>query len=221
MMNQDPDHLPAVLNTTGSLTDFNHSKWRRLFPALICVLLPMLSKAADSEVELLRTINVDRNPSFDVFFSIITDSAPIFSFAIPTLIMFYYLIIRNNRQALIALIAGVSIGIAALVSTILKFWIDRPRPFTTYEFIEKLSVGGSPSFPSGHTTDAFAMAVVLALIFRKWWITFPVFLWALLVGYSRMHLGVHYPSDVVAGMILGLLVGGLSFVLIRRLIPKY
>ncbi len=220
-MNQEPDHLPAVLYTTGNIIDSKHYEWKRLFPVLACLLSPMFSTAADSEVELLRAINVDRNPSFDVFFRIITDSAPILSFAIPALILFYYLIIKNNRQALIALMAGISIGIAALVSTIFKFWIDRPRPFITYEFIEKLSVGGSPSFPSGHTTDAFAMAVVLVLMFKKWWITFLVFLWALLVGYSRMHLGVHYPSDVVAGMILGLLIGGLSFKLIRRLIPKY
>lgn len=180
----------------------------------------MFSKAENTEVELLKVINTDRNPLFDGIFRIITDSAPILSFAIPSLVMVYFLVIRYNRQALNALMAGVSVGLAALISTILKFWIDRPRPFITYEFIEKLSVGGSPSFPSGHTTDAFAMAIVLALMFRKWWVTFPAFLWALLVGYSRMHLGVHYPSDVAAGMILGLLAGGISFVMLRRLIPK-
>jgi undecaprenyl-diphosphatase len=81
--------------------------------------------------------------------------------------------------------------------------VNKPRPFITYDFIQKITSGGSPSFPSGHTTDAFVTAAVLSLAFRKWYVIVPVYLWALLVAYSRMDLGVHYPSDVLAGMCLG------------------
>lgn len=78
-----------------------------------------------------------------------------------------------------------------------------PRPYELYPFIEKLSTGGSPSFPSGHTADAFAFAIALGLIYPKWYFIFPAILWALLVGCSRMWLGVHFPSDVLAGAFIG------------------
>lgn len=218
MMNQEPCFSAVVFNPTRSMIDRISVGRKVLLLLLFCEFLPLLSQAGNTEMGLLRAINTDRNPSFDGFFRVITDSAPILSFVIPALIMVYLLMTGNKRQALTALIAGVSVGIAALISTILKFWIDRPRPFITYDFIEKLSVGGSPSFPSGHTTDAFALAIVLAFMFRKWWVIVPLFLWAALVGYSRMHLGVHYPSDVGAGMVIGLLAGGLSFVGLKRVI---
>jgi undecaprenyl-diphosphatase len=57
--------------------------------------------------------------------------------------------------------------------------------------------------------EAFAMAVALSILFTKRWITFTAFAWAILIGYSRMALGVHYPSDVIAGMIAGTLIGWL------------
>jgi undecaprenyl-diphosphatase len=55
--------------------------------------------------------------------------------------------------------------------------------------------------------EAFAMAAALSQIFRRRLITLPLFLWALLVAYSRVALGVHYPSDVLAGMIIGFAIG--------------
>ena len=61
----------------------------------------------------------------------------------------------------------------------------------------------SLSFPSGHTSLAFTTATALSLKYPKWYIIAPSYLWASSVGYSRMNLGVHYPSDVVAGALLG------------------
>jgi undecaprenyl-diphosphatase len=97
--------------------------------------------------------------------------------------------------------------LVAIVSQGLKAIIVRERPFKTYPFIEKLSEGGDSSFPSGHTTEAFAMAAALSLLFSKKKIVIPVYLWAFLVAYSRMALGVHYPSDVMAGMVIGTCIG--------------
>ena len=82
-------------------------------------------------------------------------------------------------------------------TTGLKFAINRKRPFVTYPDIEKIASAGSKSFPSGHTSDAFATATSLSLAFPKWYVITPSFVWACAVGYSRMDLGVHYPSDVL------------------------
>ena len=59
------------------------------------------------------------------------------------------------------------------------------------------------SFPSGHTSFAFATATSLSIKYPRWYVIAPSYLWAGAVGYSRMNLGVHYPSDVLAGAMLG------------------
>ncbi|MBI4945043.1 MAG: phosphatase PAP2 family protein [Bacteroidetes bacterium] len=92
---------------------------------------------------------------------------------------------------------------ASIITTGMKYSFNRVRPFETYSFIIKKSDAGSPSFPSGHTSSAFATAALLALAYPKWYIIAPSFLWASAVGYSRMELGVHYPSDVLVGAIVG------------------
>ncbi len=97
--------------------------------------------------------------------------------------------------------------LASAVSQGLKFSIDRERPFVTYPYIEKLSAGGDSSFPSGHTLEAFALALTLSLLFSKKSIAIPVYVWAVLIAYSRMALGVHYPSDVLGGMLIGTFIG--------------
>jgi undecaprenyl-diphosphatase len=107
--------------------------------------------------------------------------------------------------------------IAATISFSIKTIISRERPFKAYPDIEKLSEAGSHSFPSGHTNEAFAMAVAFSLLVPKRKFVIPLFIWASLVAYSRMALGVHYPSDVIGGMIIGSLIGWLVPGLISRI----
>ncbi len=98
---------------------------------------------------------------------------------------------------------GETFLVSAFISTALKYSFKRERPFKTYPDLEKEASGGGYSFPSGHTSDAFATATALSIAFPKWYVIAPSFVWAGAVGYSRMDLGVHYPSDVLAGAIVG------------------
>jgi membrane-associated phospholipid phosphatase len=111
--------------------------------------------------------------------------------------------------------------IVLIISQGLKALIFRERPFVTHPFIEKLSEAGSSSFPSGHTLEAFAVATALSILFSRKKITIPVYIWAMLVAYSRMALGVHYPSDVLAGIIIGTLIGWMIPVIFQRFIPAW
>lgn len=96
-----------------------------------------------------------------------------------------------------------SIGVSILASSILKRSINRQRPFLSHPEILPAATASSPSFPSGHTSMAFATATSLSIAYPKWYVIVPAFAWAGSVGYSRMYLGVHYPSDVAAGALVG------------------
>ena len=105
------------------------------------------------------------------------------------------------------LILAAVLLISGIVSFALKSLIYRERPFTAYSFIVKRSEGGESSFPSGHSMEAFAVATAFSMVFRKKKISIPLFVWAITVAYSRIALGVHYPSDVLAGILIGILTG--------------
>ncbi|MPM24454.1 putative undecaprenyl-diphosphatase YbjG [bioreactor metagenome] len=157
------------------------------------------------DITLLDFINSNRTPFADSLFGIVTETAGPFAWGIPILLFIIALIYKNKTLRNKAITLFLMVVIAAIFSNILKYSIDRTRPFKEYDFIEKLSSGGSPSFPSGHTTDAFVLATGLFLLFfRRSPYAFIAYLWAIMVGYSRMYLGVHYPSDVLAGVVLGL-----------------
>jgi membrane-associated phospholipid phosphatase len=97
-----------------------------------------------------------------------------------------------------------AIGINIIATEGLKRIFDRIRPYDKYPndvFVLKTSKGYS--FPSGHTSLAFATATTLSYTCKKWYIILPAYLWAGCVGYSRMYLGRHYPSDVLGGAVVG------------------
>ena len=96
-------------------------------------------------------------------------------------------------------------GIQSAILYGLKFLVGRQRPVFFLEIPSKISMGPGeildPSFPSGHTLCAFMMATLLAHWFPRHKIVFLVI--AGLIGWTRIYLGLHYPTDVIAGGILG------------------
>jgi undecaprenyl-diphosphatase len=96
-------------------------------------------------------------------------------------------------------------GIESAILYGLKYLVGRQRPIFFLEFPSRISAGPGeildPSFPSGHTLNAFMMATLLAFWFPRYKIVFVIM--ACFIGWTRIYLGLHYPTDVIAGGILG------------------
>ncbi|MDP4723259.1 MAG: phosphatase PAP2 family protein [Crocinitomicaceae bacterium] len=155
------------------------------------------------DIDLLRKINIDRNAALDPAFKLITNSVSPIGLGAPLIVTSIGFIQKDQTLKNKGYYIGATLLTSALITTTLKFTIDKDRPFVTYPEIQKLTGAGSPSFPSGHTSEAFATATSLSIAFPKWYVIAPSFLWASAAGYSRMHLGVHYPSDVLVGALIG------------------
>ena len=116
-----------------------------------------------------------------------------------------------------AAVAGVLGGSSAgLGAVIFKSLLGRPRPYlhAVDQFTWFAKNSGYQSFPSGHTTHCFGVAVAVLMLAPRWGLGFLAA--AGLVAWSRMYLGSHYPSDVLAGAALGTLIGAALALAIRR-----
>lgn len=164
-------------------------------------LSPIYSQNAD--INLLRSLNINRNTSFDPALKAITNSTTYVSLAAPILVYSAGWLRQDTDLKQKGIYLGESLVLVGFTTMALKYSIKRPRPHDTYPEIENITSGGGYSFPSGHTSLAFATATSLSIAFPKWYVVVPSYLWATSVGYSRMGLGVHYPSDVLAGAVLG------------------
>jgi len=141
-------------------------------------------------------------------------SSSIFDYALPWLtyfgshfavILFIILVWIITRQRKVPRLLVLLYAIQSAVIYSLKFLIQRQRPFLFLEMASKLSKGPGeildPSFPSAHAVFSFMMATLLALWFPRYRILF--FILAAFIGWTRSYLGLHYPTDVIVGALLG------------------
>lgn len=140
-------------------------------------------------------------------------------------ILFYILLgiillfFKRTRKIGICVLLATSLGYLISI-VILKNLVNRPRPFTHeiykawWQYAGSVYIGQT-SFPSGHATVSMAMAgaVFFNCSHRRSW---PIFIFPLIVGWSRAHFLVHYPSDIVAGFLVGLLASWLVYKLISH-----
>ena len=162
--------------------------------------------AQNADIEILRNLNSKTaTVGYSRFISNTTTEVAI---GVPVIMGAVALIEKNDDLLKSALYIGVSAGVSGVLAFGLKHAINEPRPYVTYKGIivnQNIDFENeqSLSFPSGHTSLAFATATALSLKYPKWYVIAPSYFWACSVGYSRMNLGMHYPSDVLAGAILG------------------
>jgi len=157
------------------------------------------------DVHLFRTINNAQTQFKTSFIEAIDNSAyPVFVGA-PVSLAVYGLAANQNEEFESGILLGTSEILAYSIGYAVKEVVRRERPYEALTDVHTnhLETADPYSFPSGHASSAFALATLLTLRYPKPAVYIPAFVWAGLVGYGRMYLGLHYPSDVLTGALLG------------------
>jgi undecaprenyl-diphosphatase len=124
---------------------------------------------------------------------------------------------------LMIIVIGLAVGAADFIASgILKDWVARPRPSRVPELEGVLHLvngykSGRYGFVSSHAANTMACGLLFSLIWRKKITTCGLMLWVAANCYSRMYLGVHYPLDILGGLIVGALVAWAAFVMLKSL----
>ena len=152
---------------------------------------------------LEQYIYLHRFKGADNFLAWATENATFISFALLFLLVIAYFFNKKQIYLYAALNAAVINGITALITGAIKISIERPRPYEVNDLIQTpLINSGGFSFPSGHTTEVFALLFTVWFLLRNKFWTAVFLIWALLIAYSRMAFGVHYPVDILGGIIV-------------------
>lgn len=177
---------------------------RPLLFLFIGLYLPLSFYGQDNfDVRTVKNIQANRTPSKTSFYKTMSGSVVPVTGLVP-LSMFVIGAIEKDKglKQKAVYVAGSQFVNVALTFG-MKELFDRPRPAEHDPSIIALKDAQNGSFPSGHTSMAFNVATSVSILYPKWYVIVPSHLWASFVGYSRMYLGVHYPSDVLAGAITG------------------
>jgi membrane-associated phospholipid phosphatase len=173
---------------------------------LLLLLISISLFSQNIDFRILHSINSPEVRPSDGFYRFISNSDMYIITGVPVTMAIVGLADGDNKLLRNAGVIASGTIINLGVTAGLKYLVKRKRPFVTYKGIIVNKSGNpclDPSFPSGHTSTSFMLATSLSLAYSKWYIIIPSYLYAGTVAYSRMDLGVHYPSDVLAGALIG------------------
>lgn len=177
---------------------------KRLFLGMMAVWLASALWAQNWDIDLLHKVNGWDGRFVRNYNKVISRSESYVAFGVPVAMIVAGWLRQDENLQKDALYVGTSVAGAFVVAYGMKYLADRERPYDRWPGrVHAYSRGDSPSFPSGHTTTAFALATSLSITYPKWYVIAPLALWACSVGVMRMNEGVHYPSDVLAGAVVG------------------
>lgn len=181
------------------------------------------SKIQDMDMQVLSLFNGSDNIMLDQMVQILTSGLT----WIPLYVMLFFVVMRNNEtMGQIALVVGSAIFCVlfadGLVDGIIKQLAERWRPSNdpTFKYMVQVVDDIRPkgySFCSAHAANTMSLAVFFSLLIRSKMLTITLVIWSLINCWTRLYLGVHYPSDILCGMIIGIFVGILVYLLYYKI----
>ncbi len=162
--------------------------------------------------------------TFDPFWILVSEKW----FWIPLYVIFLYFLYKNfNKKSLFYILLFVALGITASdqIANIFKFGFERLRPChdpSLEGLLREVKCGGKFGFYSAHSSNSFFVATYLTMLLGKKINQLPYFLfvWAAIVAYSRVYLGMHFPGDIIIGAIMGILLALFFGILAKKVIKK-
>ncbi|MBT8321377.1 MAG: phosphatase PAP2 family protein [Eudoraea sp.] len=181
----------------------------------------MLEVLLDWDKRTLIFLNGLGSETYDTFWSLATDIA----IWTPLYVLFFILIMMQHRRReglLISLIVVILLLITHLITDFSKDFFERLRPNNDEQIKDLIRILKYPesfSFISGHASTSFAVTTLVFLFLRKnkGWLSF-LFLWPLFFSLSRIYVGVHFPSDLLAGALVGTLLAVATYWFSKRFI---
>lgn len=154
------------------------------------------------------------NPVFDAMFPAITNGR---FWIIPAILAALVFLYFQRRKALIVIVLSLlTVSVSDPVcNRVIKPLVPRLRPCDERVHIQDarflIGTKSSPSFPSSHAMNMFAQAMLFTLLYRRKRVWITAFVFAAVIGFSRIYVGVHYPMDVFSGAVFGVIIGGIIY----------
>jgi undecaprenyl-diphosphatase len=178
--------------------------------------------------QIFLFLNSFNSPFWDQVMSVISGTVTWLPLYLAILI---YLGVKLRKKFLILILTIIiAVTLSDQISVLIKNSVHRFRPchepsLEGMVHLVKGYCGGLYGFVSSHASNSFMVAMLCLLLIRHRWFTWFIIIWAMVIGYSRIYLGVHYPGDVICGSILGMLIGWGIFLFYRyidrKLIPRW
>ncbi len=173
----------------------------------------MIDRLVQFDQSLFLYLNAQHTPFWDAVMALFTGTGFWLLFYVPIL---YYIIKKYRAKAFVILVLlALAILISDQFSGLIKDAVQRLRPThdpalqnIVHHVVDK---GGQYGFFSSHASNTFTTAVFTALLFRNTRYNLLILAWATLVSYTRIYLGLHYPFDILTGMLFGILLGWGTF----------